>query len=433
MTDARRPAALVLAISVLAVAGAALFGGGASAAAAPPFEPDPNATGFLTFYNASGNVMTSGNINDAPFAAFVQASSAGRQGDNKATLFGALPKSGQATGAWSNEQMSSSTTYPNASAPGALGSSLLPLVTMTSNDETLAQLQSDFPNTAASGDPYHGLYQLRIKTSGPGNPPGATYAETDIDIEGSTWTQVYPAPAAPTTTTGGPSTTATTTTAPTTSTTTAPATSTTAAPGTTTTTEPPTTSTTTGTGSTTTSTTIDTGSTTTTTTAPGGSVGVTDAAGNPLAPNATLTPGEQLKLSASGFGPTESVTITVHSTPATLATVNADGTGAVSATVTLPTDLAAGSHTLTLSGASVTDTYPFTIAASTTSGVGSTGAGSINSGTPASSAATPATSSAPLAFTGVQIAGLVMGALSLVVLGLPLVAGTRRRQVVGNR
>ncbi|MBV9412683.1 MAG: hypothetical protein JO148_13890 [Acidimicrobiia bacterium] len=418
-TGRRRSAAVVLIFAAVAAGGAALIGGGASAAATPPFEPDPNATGFLTFYNANGNVVTSGNINDAPFAAYVQASSAGRQGDNKATLFGALPKSGQATGAWSNEAMSASTTYPNASAPGALGSSSLPLVTMTSNDETLAGLQSDFPNTAPSGDPYHGLYQLRIKTSGPGNPPGATYAETDIDIEGSTWTQVYPVPGSPTTT-GGPSTTNTTT-GPTTTTTTAPTTSTTTQPttstteGTTSTTEAPTTSTTIGTG-------------TTTTTAAGGSVGVTDSAGNPLAPNATLTPGQQLHLSASGFTPNESVTIAVHSTPVTLATVTADGSGAVLAAVTLPSDLAAGSHTLTLSGASVTDSYPFTIAASTTGG-GSTSGGGTGSVASTGSGVTPATSSAPLAFTGAQITGLVTGALSLVVLGLAMVTGSRRRRM----
>ncbi|MBV8980093.1 MAG: hypothetical protein JO086_04265, partial [Acidimicrobiia bacterium] len=173
-------------------------------------------------------------------------------------------------------------------------------------------------------------------------------------------------------------------------------------------------------------TTIATG--TTTTTAPGGSVGVTDSAGNSLAQNATLTPGQQLHLSASGFTPNESVTITVHSTPVTLTTVTADGSGSVLATVTLPSDLAAGSHTLTLSGASVTDTYPFTIAASTTSG-GSTGGGGTGTVASPGTGATPATSSAPLAFAGAQIRGLVTGALSLVVLGLAMVSGSRRRRM----
>ncbi|MBV8159817.1 MAG: hypothetical protein JO265_02730 [Acidimicrobiia bacterium] len=118
----------------------------------------------------------------------------------------------------------------------------------------------------------------------------------------------------------------------------------------------------------------------------------------------------------------------MHSTPVTLATVNADGTGAVSATVTLPSDLAAGSHTLTLSGASVTATYPFTIAASTTGDLGSGGVGTTAN--PAIST-TPATSSAPLAFTGAQIAGLVTGAVALIVLGLSMVTATRRRRYGG--
>ena len=34
----------------------------------PPFEPDPNARGCLTFYDANGNVVTSGNINASPIA-----------------------------------------------------------------------------------------------------------------------------------------------------------------------------------------------------------------------------------------------------------------------------------------------------------------------------------------------------------------------------
>ena len=196
MTKIRSALAGVLVLALLALAA------GVAYAAAPPFEPDPNSNGSLTFYDAGGQVITTGSTNDAPFAAFVQASAPGHaSGDNKATLFGALPKNGVATGAWSSEAISGSTVYPNASAPGALGTSSLPLVTLTAADGSLATLAGDLPNTAPSGDPYAGLYQLRVKTSGPGQSAGATYASADILISGTTWSLVYPEPVATATST----------------------------------------------------------------------------------------------------------------------------------------------------------------------------------------------------------------------------------------
>ncbi len=108
----------------------------AGAAATPPFEPDPSSLGGLRFFDAAGNEITSGNVSDAPFAAYVQASGAGRDGDTKATLYGYLPKSGVPISGWSGEQMTASPNYPNASAPAALAASPLPLVSVTSGDFT---------------------------------------------------------------------------------------------------------------------------------------------------------------------------------------------------------------------------------------------------------------------------------------------------------
>jgi hypothetical protein len=185
----------VLGLTALVVAASGLVGAGTGSASAtsaiPPYEPDPGSIGALTLYNASGSVVTGGNINDAPFAAYVQAGTPGRVGDTKATLFGYLPKSGVPTGAFSGEQLTASTTYPNASAPAALKASPLPLVSLTSADETVATLISDFPNTAT--DAYQGLYQLRLKTSGVGQAAGVAYDSADIQVTGSTWTLVYSA------------------------------------------------------------------------------------------------------------------------------------------------------------------------------------------------------------------------------------------------
>ncbi len=72
--------------SVLAIAGGVLAATAsiANAATTPPWEPDPQALGTLTFYNSAGQVVTSG-TNLTHLFDFAQASSAGRhrrhQGD----------------------------------------------------------------------------------------------------------------------------------------------------------------------------------------------------------------------------------------------------------------------------------------------------------------------------------------------------------------
>jgi Bacterial Ig-like domain (group 3) len=191
---------LVVAASSLALVAGGLAASAVSAqAATPPYEPDPGSIGSIAFYNAAGAVVTSGSVNDTPFASYVLASHAGRAGDTKATVFGYLPKNGVPSGSWAGESLTASTTYPNAAAPAPLNTSALPLASLTATDSTLAQLVEDFPNTAV--DAYQGLYQIRLKTSGTGQPPDATYDSADIFISGTTWTQVYPAVVTQSTTT----------------------------------------------------------------------------------------------------------------------------------------------------------------------------------------------------------------------------------------
>jgi Bacterial Ig-like domain (group 3) len=195
------PKRLLAGTAVLAVAAGLMVGfSGTAFAAAPPYEPDPSSIGGLTFYDATGNQITGGNISDAPFASYVLASTAGRVGDNRATLFGYLPKNGVAIGAWTGEALTASPIYPNAAAPGSLGTTALPVASLTAGDETITQLAGDLPNTAT--DAYQGLYQLRLKTSGTGQAAGSTYDSADILISGTTWSVVFPAiVATPTTTT----------------------------------------------------------------------------------------------------------------------------------------------------------------------------------------------------------------------------------------
>jgi hypothetical protein len=187
------------AVALLTVAMGSLaigLSGSAFAAGNPPWEPvaNPPEAGSLTFYNAAGQQITGGSTTAQPFAAYVQGSTALHAGDTKATVLGYTPVDGQAPGAWSGEAISASTTYPNSSAPGTLGTSALPLVTGGSGDESIAQYVSDFPNSDTSSDGYAGLYVLRVKTSGTSAGVSTSYDSADIQVTGSTWSVVYPAP-----------------------------------------------------------------------------------------------------------------------------------------------------------------------------------------------------------------------------------------------
>jgi hypothetical protein len=192
------------AVAVAAAASGALvigLAGGAYAATNPPWEPvgNPPEVGGLNFYDSNGLQIIGGSITSQPLAAYVQGATTIRSGDTKATLYGYLPVSGSNPGTWSGEALSGSTTFPNASAPSALASSALPLVTGASGDESISQLESDFPNTDTSTtDGYGGAYVLRLKTSATGLSPTTSYDSADISVNSTagTWSVTYPVPTA---------------------------------------------------------------------------------------------------------------------------------------------------------------------------------------------------------------------------------------------
>ena len=378
---------LVSALAVVAVPGVAH-------ATTPPFEPDPLSIGGLTFFDATGNVVTGGSITDDPLAAYVQASTAGRAGDDKATLFGYVPKLGVASGAWGGEGLTASDVYPNVAAPAALAGSPLPLVTGTSGDLTLANLMAAFPNNDTSSDGYAGLYQLRLKTSGPGQSAAGTYDSADIMIAGSTWSVVYSnVTSTPTTTTTVGSSTSST------STTTSSSTSTTA------------------TSSSTTSTTI---SPTAVVTMVGLSASPTDpvSAGSTVTLTATLTPSDAvgsvqfLDGSAALGGPVVVASGTATTTTTTLEV----GTDSLSAQFT-PDDP-------TAFGASISPEVSYTVTAATSAATTTTTVTTLSS----SASSSGATSSSSLALTGADAARSAAGGIVLVLLGLALVLTERRRR-----
>lgn len=188
-------AAVVIAgVGVLAGGGAAFAAGGGGPT--PPWEssisPPPN--GGITFYNAQGQVVTGGSITAAGLGAFAAASTAASStAFTKATLFVFTPVSGENPGLWSGEQISSSTNFPNAAAPGQLGTTTNPVETNAGTDVSMQSYIASFPNTqTATG--FVGLYDVRLKVSGAGVGTQTTYWDTviSVDTTNNTWSVDFP-------------------------------------------------------------------------------------------------------------------------------------------------------------------------------------------------------------------------------------------------
>lgn len=94
---------------------------------------------------------------------------------------------------------------------------------------------------------------------------------------------------------------------------------------------------------------------------------------------ATVVAGSTLTVAGSGFAPNETITVVLHSTPVTLATFTADGSGAFSQIVSIPAGTAAGHHTLIVSG-SISGSFssPLTVTAASAVGLAFTGGFTTN-------------------------------------------------------
>lgn len=178
---------------------------------------------------------------------------------------------------------------------------------------------------------------------------------------------------------------------------------------------------------------------------------VTDPAVDPD-PDATVDKssveaGDSILVEGSGFAPGESVEVWLHSTPQLLATVVADQAGEVSYLAMIPTDTPAGTHhielvgltsavrvataafTVTVAGDPTTPTTPPTSAPTTpttapSSTVTTTSPLEVVAGR---TAATTTSSTGSLPVTGAAIGALAIGGVVLVVAGLVVLAGARRR------
>jgi hypothetical protein len=194
-----------LAVRAAVAAGvtAALAGGlfvgipAAGQGTAPPWAgQDQNAVGGLSFFDASGAPVTSGSTSTAPFAAYAQGRVKTRNEpwtDTKAILYAYVPQLGQTPDIWSaDEQIGSSSAYPNSGAPAALGTSPLPLNTGLANDLSLEEIAADFPNPSTTAG-YENVYEIRMRTNAPQQTLSDQYLYADITVNLAThtWALVY--------------------------------------------------------------------------------------------------------------------------------------------------------------------------------------------------------------------------------------------------
>jgi hypothetical protein len=192
MMLSRKAAIRVLAL--VAAGGAVLGISQVASAATPPYEPDStNQLGQILFYDAAGNLVTSGNINDDPnFKYAVATTDDPIAANTSATLYAYTPVNGQPPGNWTGEQLSGTTTFPAASpANVAAAGTHRPVVTQSTTALgalNLASYIADVPNTDTTTS-YAGLYQLRIQTAG-----NTKYWAADISVNASNgnWTLQYP-------------------------------------------------------------------------------------------------------------------------------------------------------------------------------------------------------------------------------------------------
>jgi hypothetical protein len=164
------------------------------AATLPPWYPGTNSVGHVVFYDASGHLVRGGALTDQ-FVLYSVASSADyRSGDTKATVFAYTPVQGVPQDAWTGAQITATQFgYPFVDAPAPLSTATQPISISQPGDWTLAMYTAAYPNPQTTG-PYAGLYELRMKPSGPNIPTGPQYWNTviSVDTTAGTWSVYYP-------------------------------------------------------------------------------------------------------------------------------------------------------------------------------------------------------------------------------------------------
>ena len=211
-----RGSVAVVAVAAMAAVFSVVSAVPSNAATTPPWVPDLHSKGTLTFYDASGNVLTGGTVASgydlSHIADYAVASTAGTASvvNTKATLYFAVPDSSKPTPlAWPNvAQSSASTRWPVTSiadplAPTVILNATTPVASLGGTD---GNAQVVLQTASLDNSPgYAGILEVRVKDSGVLN--GQVYTSTDyysadiaVDTVNNSWSLVYPAPPAQVTT-----------------------------------------------------------------------------------------------------------------------------------------------------------------------------------------------------------------------------------------
>lgn len=188
-------------VSALVLASSAMVLGATSASASTAgnggvvvgWQPDTtNDLGVLDFYDAAGQQITSGSITASPMAAFYASNAVGAPSGYVATT---TPEAGNSA-TWSGTQPITTTqAFPKSGLPGVLAGFAGAVVADNSGGSFQTNQINTFPN-GMSTTGYANLYEVRMYV---GSDNTHWYA-ADIQVSGTTWTQVFPVQTAPTVT-----------------------------------------------------------------------------------------------------------------------------------------------------------------------------------------------------------------------------------------
>jgi hypothetical protein len=183
---------VIAGVLTLCVAGAisAVGATSASAAVVSPFDPDPGAYGSIIFYDASGNVVTSGDATNPLSTAYAVASITPPGITNqRAGLYVFGPQPAVLPAMWGGTQTNTNTVYPIATAgtPAVITAfGTRPATAVLATSSNLYSVANTFvQNTGALAN----IYQIRMT-----NAQTTLYASTTITIDPVTkiWQQIFP-------------------------------------------------------------------------------------------------------------------------------------------------------------------------------------------------------------------------------------------------
>lgn len=188
-------------VGALALASGALMfiGVGAASAITPSWEPDAASLGPVTFYDASGAVITGGALDAHPMASYFVGAGGltpSSPANGKATAYAFKPVNPNPT-TWSGDTLSASTSFPHgtfyagttASYPEPLKSAGLAIAHSTNTDFSMNDFLGEYP-AGSVGGLAPDIYQIRVNT-GDNNQYYAT--DIQVDTANNHWSIVYPA------------------------------------------------------------------------------------------------------------------------------------------------------------------------------------------------------------------------------------------------